>query len=357
MRINLYKIKKSALFIVLTIAVIAMTGCSKLKDESTKIVLTTGFARDEVFKIGDITCTLPEIMVYLTNMQNQYEEVYGSDIWNTNIDGISLEENVKDMALSQIAQVKAINLLAREYDVKPNESKLSEISEATDAYYTSLNSKEIETMRIDRDVIYNLYYEYAISELLYNEIIKDVHPEISDDEARTITVEHILIKTYTLDENKNRHELTQYARELAYEKAKEALNRAKAGEDFGQLVSEYSEDSVSAYSFGKGEMDAAFEYAAFNLGTDEISDIVETEYGYHIIKCISTFNREETESNKIKILEKRREEAFLERYNDFAATVTKNLNEELWENVSFIYDEDVTTDDFFKIFDEYVTDK
>ena len=59
------------------------------------------------------------------------------------------------------------------------------------------------------------------------------------------------------------------------------------------------------------------EEAAFNLGTDEISGIVETEHGYHIIKCISTFDRDETDRNKIKIVEQRRKEVFNEEYSGF----------------------------------------
>ena len=43
----------------------------------TKVVLTTGFGKGEVFVIGDEVCTLPEVMVYLTNIQNSYESGRG----------------------------------------------------------------------------------------------------------------------------------------------------------------------------------------------------------------------------------------------------------------------------------------
>ena len=328
-------------------------GCGKIDDDTPKIVLTSGFDKDEIFRIENQSCTVPEIMVYLTNIQDQYEEVYGSRIWDTNIDGVSLENNVKDMTLSKIAQVKAINLLADKKGISLDSEELEKVNMATDAYYNSLKNSEIEAMGITRDTVYGLYEEYAVSEKLYQEIIKDINPEISDDEARRITVEHILIKTYTLDEDGNRIKATEYAKELAKRKAEEALERAKAGEDFERLADEYSDDLTMEYSFGKGEMDAVFENAAFNLGNDEISDIIETEYGFHIIKCLSTFNKEETDSNKIQIVEKRRNEAFTEEYNEFVATLTKNLNTELWEQVTFSNDPNVRTSNFFEIFDEY----
>lgn len=292
-------------------------------------------------------------MIYLTNIQDQYEAVYGSEIWNTNIDGISLEDNIKDMALSKMAQVKAINLLARQYNIALDENEEWVISQATDAYMGSLSQTEIELMGIDRDVVLGLYREYAISEKLYQEIIRDINPEISDDEARTITVKHILVKTYNLDEDGNRVRYTKYAKELARRKIEEALERARDGEDFDRLAEEYSDDKIVSYSFGKGEMDAVFENAAFNLGSEEISDIIETEYGYHIILCVSTFNREVTDENKIKLVEKRKGEAFSKEYDDFVVTLTKDLNTELWDQVTFINDPSVDTSNFFEIFDDF----
>ena len=123
--------------------------------------------------------------------------------------------------------------------------------------------------------------------------------------------------------------------------------------DFDELIRKYSEDDKATYSFGKGEMDPVFEDAAFNLGTGEISDVVETEYGYHIIKCINTFDREETDANKIKIVEQRREEAFGREYDAYVSTLTRNLNEDLWNTVGFIHDDSVTTQNFFEVYSQY----
>ena len=52
-----------------------LTACGKQEDGKTKIVLTTGFSENEVFKIGSSSCDRSEIMVYLTNMQNQYDDM------------------------------------------------------------------------------------------------------------------------------------------------------------------------------------------------------------------------------------------------------------------------------------------
>lgn len=339
--------------LVILLAISVLCGCGNINDKNVKVVLTTGFDNDEVFRIEEMSCRLPEIMVYLTNIQDQYEGVYGSEIWNTNPGGITLEENVKDIALAKIAQIKTMNLMAKQYQVELDDREEALVKEAAADYYASLNETEIEQMGVTEDTIRTLYKEYALAEKVYQFIIKDINPEISDDEARTITVQQILIRTYALDGTGKKIEYTSEAREDAYETACEVLSKLENGADFDEMIRHYNEDDKSTYSFGKGEMDPAFEEAAFNLGTDEISDIVESEYGYHIIKCINTFDREETDSNKIMIVEQRRKEVFGQEYDQFVKSLTRKLNDELWNGLHFIHNDEVKTTSFFYVYKKY----
>lgn len=343
-------LRKIVCCLLLALYVIFLSSCS-----NAKVVFTTGFGEDEVFRIDSAVCTLPELMVYLTNTQNQYESVYGPEVWNISLDGVTLEENVKEMVLAKIAQIKTMYLLAENKDVKLTEAEEAKVEQAAQEYFRSLNETEAELLGVDQDIIVRLYKEYALADKVYEYIIQDVNPEISDDEARTITVQHILLRTYTTDGAGKRVAYTDDLKKNVYQRACDIRELAVSGEqNFLDLAARYSEDVTVTYSFGKGEMDITFEETAFSLETDEISQVIETESGYHIIKCINTFDREQTDANKLEIVEERRREVFGQEYDAFVEKLNRAINEKLWQQVIFIHDDNVKTSNFYDVYDKYL---
>jgi peptidyl-prolyl cis-trans isomerase D len=103
---------------------------------------------------------------------------------------------------------------------------------------------------------------------------------LAREEAR---VSHILFKT----ENKSDQEVEEIRK-----KAEGVLKEVRAGADFGALAEKYSEDEGSAKN--KGELPPSpreawvpeFAQAAFSMNPGQISDLVKTQYGFHIIKLL-----------------------------------------------------------------------
>jgi peptidyl-prolyl cis-trans isomerase C len=137
--------------------------------------------------------------------------------------------------------------------------------------------------------------DMVIQQLLDKEVNQKV--QISDEESKAfydtnpqrfqqperVKASHILIK---VDEG-----TTEEKKAEARKKIKEIQQKVQKGEDFAELAKTYSEGPSAPKGgdldfFGRGQMVKPFEDAAFSLKPNETSDIVETKFGYHLIKVV-----------------------------------------------------------------------
>jgi peptidyl-prolyl cis-trans isomerase D len=130
---------------------------------------------------------------------------------------------------------------------------------------------------------------------------KDFRPQVSDAEVEKYYTEHA--KEFETPQQVHvAHVLVTVpqtggseAEDKARAKVADVIRRAKAGEDFGKLAAEVSEDPGSKSKggdlgwVGKGEMVPVFETAVFALGRGEVSaEPVRTPFGFHAIKVLET---------------------------------------------------------------------
>jgi hypothetical protein len=107
------------------------------------------------------------------------------------------------------------------------------------------------------------------------------------DPPKKISARHVLVQWMGSD---RAGKSVLRTREQAMVLAKEVLRRAKGGEDLGRLAVEYSDEpnagarGGSLGRFSHGQMVPAFELVAFKLKVGEVSEIVETPFGFHIIQ-------------------------------------------------------------------------
>ncbi len=116
---------------------------------------------------------------------------------------------------------------------------------------------------------------------------------VTEDEIRAYYDENLDTIYTKKDERRASHILFKTEagkdKEAVRKKAEEVLAKAKAGEDFAALAKKHSEDSSASNGgdlgfFDRDQMVKPFSDAAFSIGVGEISDLVESQFGYHIIK-------------------------------------------------------------------------
>lgn len=173
-----------------------------------------------------------------------------------------------------VAQEELDNALSQEYNQAGGEEKFLEL----------LRSSEISIDHVKESIRVSLLTQKYLDTVIQTDV-EITEEEIQNvyQEDKTASVRHILLLT----QGKTDPEKTEI-----YKKMEGILARARSGEDFSALAKEFSEDGGSKdkgglyEDFPRGRMVKPFEDAAFTVPVGEISGIIETVYGYHILKVM-----------------------------------------------------------------------
>ncbi len=158
-------------------------------------------------------------------------------------------------------------------EVTASDADVSSYFDAHKADFRILERRKVKYLLIDVDVLRTkITVPPADIERYYNDNIE----QYSTPEQ--VRASHILLRTEGKDDG------------AVKAKAEDLLKQAKGGADFAELAKKYSEDETNAKDggdldfFGRGRMVPQFDQVAFAMEPGQISDLVKTEYGYHIIK-------------------------------------------------------------------------
>ena len=341
--------KLAAVCLIGLMTIGTLTGCGK----NTKLVFTTGLSGNQLFEIGSLKCTIPEAMIYLTTFYNQYADIYGQEMWEYDFGGVSLEEHVKDVVLSKLAQIKVMNLMAEEREIKLDDKEEKQVLLASEKYYEVLEETLKKEENITKEVVEKVYTEYALANKVYSYITEAADMEISDDEARTVTVQAIYFQNWKM-KNGEKTVLSENELQRVKNTAKEVLKKANEGESFDTLATQYSEEKQIVQHFGRGMTDTYFEEVLFSLDEGEISNVIETADGFYIVKCISTMDYDATQENKLVLAKQRKQEAFSNAYREVAENTHSQFRDKQWDGLTLNEETHATDANFFDIYDEFL---
>lgn len=299
------------MIIVLSLTFI-LTGCGKEPENVIAKVDKDSITKEEFDKEFNIAYNLllhnpynpnftPDIMKKDAGNDKTFEDVLKENVLNQLIlDNIALNEaKSKDITASDKEVKEQINSIEENYF--GGEGKYKEF--LGDLKKSGVSENDFRDS-IKKQVIILKYRDDYIGKLDISEDEAKKYFEGNKDNYVQIRARHILVKSE--------------------EEAKKILKRIKDGEDFAALAKEKSIDTVSAKNggdlgyFSKGQMVKEFEDVAFSLKKGEVSDIVKTEFGYHIIKV----------------------EDRLDKYEDAKEAVVSDLqNQKFNENLNKLMDE------------------
>lgn len=279
---------------------------SKVTDPALAVA---GVAGEEVLvKLGTAEITANDYLYWLQRSISDYLEPFGGQMttlpWDTEMsDGLTFGQYMLDNALDAAALHCMLRELARQENLTPDPDVATQVdkqyadmvvqagsdeSRVIHTLWTQMLSRELLTTLNENTELFD-----QLAELYYGEnsghYPTDAEVNAYLDEVGRYKAKHILLATIDLDTREPLDEATVAQKKA---QAEDFLAQLRAAEDpialFDDLMNEHSEDSGLAtnpdgYTTAKGEMVAPFEEAALALKAGEISEVVESDFGYHII--------------------------------------------------------------------------
>lgn len=284
-------------------------------------------SREVVGRVANSKIRKNEFMFVLKTVRNTLEQsTLRADatkedrekFWNSIFEGKTATEKAEDIALDEIKKLKIQEIKAKEKNItltkEEKDKNKREIDEMVEKLGGRANAEEkiLRVYGISINTYKKIREEMKVVEKYMDETKKGIEITEQDlidfyndkyENDEVVTVRHILISTVDKEQKEVTEEVIKEKSDLAYS----ILDKINNGENFEELLKEYTEDTstkdeLGQYTLRKGQMTPEFENWAFENKPGS-TGVVKTEYGFHVM-VKPTFD-ELKEQIKDKTLEKK----------------------------------------------------
>ena len=283
--------------------------------------------------------TEAESMIVVGSERNRYRQIFGDTIWDLPLEG-QQEDTYGAYFIAKsrefLQNVKTLNMLAEEKGIIATSTEMESIRSISHTFFQSLSAEDIAMMGncTESDVV-SMYTEYFVACKTAEYLLSNVNSEISDADAKIIEVQQIVTSDAEL--------------------AKKLLQDVNvSGANFAYYAGQYSEDPEINVTLAKSEQDNAYYDAAFQLEQNEISDIIEMDGKYYILKCVNAYDEEATLARKQRLEASIRTTAFDKSFGDYSGQHIIRFREPFWKTIDLKAHPDSTASNFFSLFDENI---
>ena len=313
-------------FLVLLSCLVLLSGCRGMELEN-KTEQVAGY-------------TKAQAMIVLANERNRYQNIYTPEIWDARL-GDSDEpfskymvQNVKQF----LEQVKTLNLLAAERGITATSRERDAVRTLSEQFYSGLSEADRAYVGCSLEDVQNLYMDYFIADKTAASLTAGAADELSDSEVKIIHVQQIVT--------------------ASEKKATAFLKMVKIdGDDFSLMARRYSESDEVERELSRGSTENLYEKTAFSLEEGQISNIVEMDGLYYIIKCTDGYDEEATLLRKESLQTALLDRQFLSVYEPYRKEHTVKFTENFWNRIDFSEGTDCRYTNFFDLYREAFPDE
>lgn len=275
--------------------------------------------------------------------QAQYDDFYtayfGEDVWSTDLygSGSTMEESMKENVIEAVKNLYILQNHMSDYGVTLTDDETAAIAEAAETFIAANDDDALDALGATEDIVEEYLTLITIENKMYAAIIADADTEVTDEEANTSAYSYVSVsKTTYTDEDGNGATYTEEEQEqLAdmiqlFGKAAAATTLEDAADEYGYTV--YSGTFASDTTTLDDDVLAALQGLTEE---GEVSDVVETDSYYYVLRLDEVTDEEATEEHRESIISERQSDLYDEVLSGWTDEAEWVLNEKVWATVSF----------------------
>lgn len=316
----------------------AMTGCGTDTNIDPDAAVAT---------LGDKEVSLGYANFAARYQQATYDQMfvnyYGTEYWHSDQfkdeEGNDLEAATKKMIMDDIELNYLLEAHMADYGVEISEEEMAAIKAAAKQFMEDNTASAIETMGATQEYVEDLLYYTTVRSKMTAAIRAEADTNVSDEECSMRTFSYIKVDTAgTTDEEGNYVEYSEDEKAEAVAELK--LAAEKAADDFEGAASanEYEINTHSYHKADEAEADgfpaAVFE-AADKLKEGGVSELIQDENTYYIVRLDSADDKEAAETERKNIISQRQDDLFAEVTEGYRSEADFQINEDQWKKVVF----------------------
>lgn len=294
--------------------------------------------KNALMVVGNKSVSYEEAFAYIYMLKQQYEASMGESIWDFEMgEGVTFEEYAKKHIVDELTQLKMIGQEGEKLGIVLEEDEIQEAKNMAANFIATVSKEDKEAYSLTEELMASIYEEHILAEKVYEVTTNEINTNISDDEAKQMTVQYLVVMTNGVDKNGNKVKMTKEEKKQAKKKAKSLYKEAKSLKKnrFYEFANTNSDAKEVEVTFGKKNMPEDFGEIAMGLKTGKMSELIEGEKGYYIIYCVSDYDEDATLAKKEEIIAKRQDKLFRKKYTEWSQGYKLIISTALWDEIGF----------------------
>lgn len=269
---------------------------------------------------------------------DMYSYYFGGSAWDSDFSGtgVTMQEDVKNSVMDSMFELYTLNAHTQEYGVALSEEDQTKIAE-TAAAFIEVNSREaLKELGADQEIVEEYLRLVTIQAKMHEAIIANVDTNVSDEEANTSAYSYVRVsKTTYTDADGNSAQYTEEELEMLAETVGAFATEAKAGtleeaaETYGYTV------STGTFTADDEMLDTAVLTALQGSEEGAVSDVIDTENAYYVVRLDAKTDAAATETTRESIIRDREDALYEEVLSGWQEEHTWEVKESVWKDVTF----------------------